>query len=41
MKRCDRVLCLSEGRIAEDGSYAQLINSRGMFSQLMQAAEFE
>lgn len=41
MKRCDRVLCLSEGRIAEDGSYAQLMGRRGMFSKLMQAAVFE
>lgn len=41
MKRCDRVLCLSDGRIAEDGSYAQLMSRHGMFSKLMQAAEFE
>lgn len=41
MKRCDRVLCVSEGRIAEDGSYAQLMTRRGVFSRLMQAAEFE
>lgn len=41
MKRCDRVLCMSEGRIAEDGSYTQLMTRRGVFSRLMQAAEFE
>jgi ATP-binding cassette subfamily B (MDR/TAP) protein 1 len=41
MKRCDRILCLSEGRIVEDGSYAHLMGKRGVFSKLMQAAVFE
>ncbi|KAJ9107043.1 hypothetical protein QFC19_002912 [Naganishia cerealis] len=41
MKRCDRVLCLSDGRIAEAGSYAQLMAKGGVFANLMHAAEFE
>ncbi|KAJ9120743.1 hypothetical protein QFC22_002674 [Naganishia vaughanmartiniae] len=41
MKRCDRVLCLEDGRIAESGSYAQLMARRGVFASLMRAAEFE
>lgn len=41
MKRCDRVLCLEDGRIAESGSYAQLMAKGGVFASLMRAAEFE
>ena len=41
MKRCDRILCLGEGRIVEDGSYEELISQRGVFSQLMSMGEWE
>jgi ATP-binding cassette subfamily B (MDR/TAP) protein 1 len=41
MRRCDRVLCVEEGRIAEQGSYDQLIARRGVFAKLMRAGEWE
>jgi ATP-binding cassette subfamily B (MDR/TAP) protein 1 len=41
MRRCDRVLCLDEGRIAEQGSYDQLMRKKGVFASLMNAGEWE
>lgn len=41
MRRCDKVLCLGNGKIAEQGTYDQLIARRGVFAQLMQAGEWE
>lgn len=41
MKRCDRILCLGDGRVVEDGSYEELISRGGVFSQLMSMGEWE
>jgi ATP-binding cassette subfamily B (MDR/TAP) protein 1 len=41
MRRCDRVLCLSEGIIAEEGRYEDLLARRGVFAKLMQAGEWD
>lgn len=41
MKRCDRIVCLQDGRVAEDGSYASLIAKGGTFAQLMRSGEWE
>nr|XP_018264066.1 ATP-binding cassette, subfamily B (MDR/TAP), member 1 [Kwoniella dejecticola CBS 10117]OBR86224.1 ATP-binding cassette, subfamily B (MDR/TAP), member 1 [Kwoniella dejecticola CBS 10117] len=41
MKRCDRILCLGEGRVLEDGSYQALINKGGVFAQLVSTGEWE
>lgn len=35
LPQVDYIYCLSEGRISEEGSYASLIASRGVFSDLM------
>lgn len=41
MKRCDRIVCLQNGRVAEEGSYAGLIAQGGTFAQLMRSGEWE
>ncbi len=41
MRRCDRVLCLDDGRIVEDGEYGELVRRRGVFAKLMNAGEWE
>lgn len=41
MKRCDRIVCLQDGRVVEDGSYASLIAKGGTFAQLMRSGEWE
>jgi ABC-type bacteriocin/lantibiotic exporter with double-glycine peptidase domain len=35
IKRCDRILVLDEGRIAEEGSYDELIARDGLFAGLV------
>lgn len=35
IKHCDRILVLDKGRIAEDGTYEQLIEQNGLFAQLV------
>ncbi|WVW83353.1 hypothetical protein I302_105372 [Kwoniella bestiolae CBS 10118] len=41
MRRCDRIICLGEGRVVEDGTYSELINKGGFFAQLMSTGEWE
>ncbi|ORY32221.1 P-loop containing nucleoside triphosphate hydrolase protein [Naematelia encephala] len=41
MKRCDRIICLGEGRVAEEGPFEQLIARGGVFSHLMRTGEWE
>jgi ATP-binding cassette subfamily B (MDR/TAP) protein 1 len=41
MKRCDRIICLDNGVVAEDGSYEQLVRRNGVFAQLMKMGEWE
>lgn len=41
MRRCDRVLCLSEGKIAEQGTYDELMRRGGVFAELMTSGEVE
>lgn len=41
MKRCDRVICLGEGKVAEDGSFEELMKKGGVFAQLMKTGEWE
>ncbi|BEI86575.1 hypothetical protein CcaverHIS002_0608620 [Cutaneotrichosporon cavernicola] len=41
MRRCDRIICLGDGRVAEDGTYAGLIASGGEFAQLLKTGEWQ
>ena len=41
MRRCDRILCLEGGKIAEQGTWDELMRHRGVFARLMQAGEWE
>ena len=35
IQNCDRILCLHNGRIAEEGSYEELLQKNGLFSELV------
>ena len=35
IRHCDRILVLHEGRIAEDGTYDELIAKNGIFAELV------
>lgn len=35
IRHCDRILVLDKGRIAEDGTYEELIKAKGLFSELV------
>ena len=35
IKQCDRILVLDKGRIAEDGTYEELMEKNGMFAELV------
>ncbi len=41
MRRCDRIVCLADGRIAEEGRFDELMARGGAFAQLMNAGEWE
>ncbi|KAJ7641490.1 P-loop containing nucleoside triphosphate hydrolase protein [Roridomyces roridus] len=41
MRMCDRVLVVHEGRIAEQGSYDELIQRAGVFAALVQGGEVD
>ncbi|MDO4748206.1 MAG: NHLP bacteriocin export ABC transporter permease/ATPase subunit [Eubacteriales bacterium] len=36
IKQCDRIIVLEKGKIIEDGTYDELINNNGFFSELVQ-----
>jgi ATP-binding cassette subfamily B protein len=39
LKDCDTILVFDEGRIAERGTYAELVNQGGIFAELVRSAE--
>ncbi|EIN09552.1 P-loop containing nucleoside triphosphate hydrolase protein [Punctularia strigosozonata HHB-11173 SS5] len=41
MKMCDRIVVLKDGRIAEEGSYEQLMERHGAFTQLASGGEWD
>ncbi|KAJ7046909.1 P-loop containing nucleoside triphosphate hydrolase protein [Mycena alexandri] len=41
MQMCDRILVVHEGRVAEHGSYDQLMHRKGIFAQLASGGEWE
>ncbi|CAK5264612.1 unnamed protein product [Mycena citricolor] len=41
MQMCDRILVVHDGRIAEQGTYDQLIQRKGIFAQLASGGEWE
>ncbi|TXT04212.1 uncharacterized protein COLE_07909 [Cutaneotrichosporon oleaginosum] len=41
MRRCDRIICLGNGRVAEDGTYASLLARGGVFAQLLKTGEWQ
>jgi len=40
MRMCDRILVVHEGKIAEQGTYDELIAKRGVFTQLASGGEW-
>jgi ATP-binding cassette, subfamily B (MDR/TAP), member 1 len=40
MQMCDRIVLVSDGAIAEQGTYQQLIEKRGLFAQLASGGEW-
>ncbi|ODN99237.1 hypothetical protein I350_07396 [Cryptococcus amylolentus CBS 6273] len=41
MQRCDRIICLGEGRVEEEGTFEDLVRRGGVFAQLMKTGEWE
>ena len=41
MRRCDRVICLGDGRVAEEGTFDELVMKGGVFAQHMKTGEWE
>ena len=41
MRMCDRILVMHEGKIAEQGTYDELIAKKGVFAQLASGGEWE
>ncbi|EIW69536.1 hypothetical protein TREMEDRAFT_39110 [Tremella mesenterica DSM 1558] len=41
MKRCDKIICLGEGRVVEQGTFEELSRKGGVFAQLMRTGEWE
>ncbi|WVQ78127.1 hypothetical protein IAT38_000208 [Cryptococcus sp. DSM 104549] len=41
MQRCDRIICLGDGVVAEEGTFDDLVRKGGVFAQLMQTGEWE
>lgn len=41
IKNCDRILVLDDGRIAEDGTYDELISGNGLFAELVRRQRLE
>jgi ATP-binding cassette subfamily B (MDR/TAP) protein 1 len=41
MRRCDRIICLGEGRVVEEGTFEELVAKGGAFEQLMKMGEWE
>ena len=35
LSRCDRIVVLDEGKIAEEGTYSELIESNGAFAEFL------
>jgi ATP-binding cassette subfamily B (MDR/TAP) protein 1 len=40
MRMCDRIIVVHEGKVAEQGTYEQLISRRGVFAQLASGGEW-
>ncbi|MDX6766981.1 MAG: ABC transporter ATP-binding protein [Candidatus Methylacidiphilales bacterium] len=40
IKACDRIMVLEQGRLVQDGSYAELSNSPGLFRDMIEADRF-
>ncbi|KAE8538153.1 hypothetical protein D1P53_006220 [Cryptococcus gattii VGV] len=41
MQRCDRIICLGEGTVEEEGLFEELVRKGGVFAQLMKTGEWE
>ena len=41
IKNCDRIIVLDEGKIAEDGTYDELIAKNGFFAELVSRQQVE
>ena len=41
IRHCDRIMVVDGGRIAEQGTYDELIQQGGLFAQLVQRQRFE
>ena len=40
MRMCDRILVMDRGRIAEQGTFEELIGKKGVFAQLANGGEW-
>ena len=40
IKNCDRVLVIDDGRIVQDGTFADLAATPGLFEQMVESARF-
>lgn len=41
MQLCDRIIVIHEGRVAEHGSYSELLDRKGLFTSLANGGEWE
>lgn len=41
MRRCDKIICLEDGRVAESGTYDALMRKGGAFAKLVSAGEVQ
>lgn len=40
MQMCDRIIVIHEGKVAEQGTFEELMHMRGVFSELANAGEW-
>ena len=41
IKRCNRIIVLDKGKIAEDGTYQELMEKNGLFAELVSRQKIE
>ena len=41
IKNCDRIICLDEGRIVEEGTYDELMEKKGFFAEIVSKQQLD